>query len=205
MPAVRLPFRTVLLLFTILVAGSVNARQTSETIPPNVSQTAADSLWDKIVTIRAAETSATRLPDAATSLRVTDIEMESFVFFSMRDEIPARVQSIDVEVGYGTISAATELSFDSQEGSGNPIVDILLQSSHGVFVKGALEGHRGEGRFELQEVRVDGFPVPIAVVEILVDRFVKPRFPQVDLEEGFRIPWGIDEIAIAPEGATITY
>ena len=131
--------------------------------------------------------------------------MESFVFFSMGDEIPARVDSIDVTVGAGTIAAATELTFDSEESSGNPIVDLLLESPHSLFVKGALEGHAGEGAFELQQVRVEGFPVPIVIVELLIDRYVNPRFPEVDLAEGFLLPWGIEEIVLTPEGAEITY
>ncbi len=205
MLAVRLPLCLVAILFCIFPADSIKAQEPSETIPGNVSPDAADSLWAKIVAIREADNSPTRGPDAATSIRVTDVEMESFVFFSMKDEIPAQVRSIDVTIESGTISAATELHFDTQEGSGNPIVDILLQNPHSLFVKGALEGRAAEGTFELQQVRLDGFPVPVAVVEILVDRFVTPRFPQVDLDEGFLIPWGIDEIDLTPEGATITY
>ena len=205
MPEVRIPLFLVPVLLGLFLAASVKAQESSETIPPNVSRDAADSLRVKLVAIRAAETSPARAPDAATSIRVTDVEMESFVFFSMKDEIPAHVRSINVTTESGSISVAAELSFDSQEGSGNPIVDILLRNPHSLFVGGTLEGHAGEGTFGLQQVRVDGFPVPIAVVEALVERFVKPRFPQVDLNEDFPIPWGIDEIALAPEGATITY
>jgi hypothetical protein len=205
MSAVRLPLCLVTVCLGFFLAGPIKSQESSEPIPANVSPDAADSLWGKIVAIREAESSSTRNRDAASSIRVTDVEMESFVFFSMKDEIPANVRSIDVTVEAGTISAATELLFDSQEVSGNPIVDILLQNPHSLFVKGALEGKEGEGKFELQQVRVDGFPVPIAVVEILVDRFVLPRFPQVDLDEEFPIPWGIEEIELAEEGVTITY
>jgi hypothetical protein len=205
MPVVRLLHCLFAVLFSFFLAGSVKAQESSETTPSNVSPDAADSLWGKIVSIREAETSPDRAPDAATSIRITDVEMESFIFFSMKDEIPARVLSIDVTVESGTISAATELNFDAEESSGNPIVDILLQSPHSFFVRGALEGQAGKGAFELQQVRVDGFPVPIAVVEVLVDRFVRRRFPKVDLEEGFLIPWGIDEIVLVPDGATIIY
>jgi hypothetical protein len=205
MSAVRLPLCLVTVCLGFFLAGPIKSQESSETIPANVSPDAADLLWGKIVAIRAAESSSTRNRDAASSIRVTDVEMESFVFFSMKDEIPANVRSIDVTVEAGTISVATELLFDSQEGSGNPIVDILLENPHSLFVKGALEGHAGRGTFALQQVRVDGFPVPIAVVEILVGRFVVPRFPQVDLDEEFPIPWGIEEIDLAEEGVTITY
>ena len=189
---------------SVLLTISLDARQSSEP-PANLNLEAANSLFDKIVAIRDAENSSTRSLDEAATILVTETEMESFVFFSMGDEIPARVDSIDVTVEAGTIAAATELTFDSEASSGNPIVDLLLQSPHSLFVKGALEGHDGEGTFRLQQVRVDGFPVPVVVVEILVDRYVNPRFPEVDLDEGFLIPWGIEEIVLTPDGAEITY
>ena len=203
MPRPR-PLFLIAVSFSFLLTISLDARQSSES-PPDLNLEAANSLFDKIIAIRNAENSSTRSLDEATTILVTETEMESFVFFSMGDEIPARVDSIDVTVGAGTIAAATELTFDSEESSGNPIVDLLLESPHSLFVRGALEGHAGEGTFELQQVRVDGFPVPIVIVEVLIDRYVNPRFPEVDLDEGFLIPWSIEEIVLTPDGAEITY
>ena len=166
---------------------------------------AARSLDEKIIAIREADMSRTRPPGAADSVDVTDTEMESFVIYAMADEIPARVDSIDVAIESGMISAATELTFDSEESTGNVIIDMLMESTHSLFVKGMLEGSGGRGKFQLSQVRVDGFPVPLIIVELLVDRFVTPRYPQVDLDEPFDIPWGIEAIILSDGLATITY
>ena len=72
-------------------------------------------------------------------------------------------------------------------------------------MKGKLAAAGGRGRFELQTVRLDGIPVPTILIETLVDRYVKPEHPEVDLNEEFQMPWGIDDITITTGKATITY
>jgi hypothetical protein len=170
-----------------------------------VSPAAAASLGRKIEAIRAASQDSSRPAAAAQTLSASDVELESFVLYSMKEEIPARLDSIDVGIRPGVVSAAVQLTFDSARSSGNPVVDMLIGGTHALFVEGALEGRLGRGRFRLEQVRVDGIPVPLFVVEALVDRFVKPRYPQVDLAEPFDMPWGIEEIVLSPDTATFTY
>ena len=177
----------------------------SEIDSGTLSLEAAQSLEEKIIVIREADMSRSRPPSAADTVEVTETEMESFVVYAMADEIPARVDSIDVEIESGMISAATELTFDSEESTGNVVIDMLIESTHSLFVKGMLEGSGGRGKFQLSQVRVDGFPVPLIIVELLVDRFVTPRYPQVDLDEPFDIPWGIEAIILSDGLVTITY
>ena len=169
----------------------------------DISPEAAASLGRKIAAIRGAEGDSGRTEPEA--LIASEIELESFVLYSMADEIPAKVETIDIAIGNDLISAATELTFETEEGSGNPIVDALLGGTHSLFIEGRLTTDSGQGRFELQRVRVDGFPVPLLVIEALIRRFVTPRFPEVDLDSSFRIPWGIEEVGLTPGLATIGY
>ncbi len=169
----------------------------------DVSPEAAASLGRKIAAIRRAEGEAGRNEPEA--LIASEIELESFVLYSMADEIPAKVETIDIAIGNDLISAATELTFETEEGSGNLIIDALLGGTHSLFIEGRLTTDSGQGRFELQRVRVNGFPVPLLVIEALIRRFVTPRFPEVDLDSSFRIPWGIEEVGLTPGLATIGY
>jgi hypothetical protein len=52
---------------------------------------------------------------------------------------------------------------------------------------------------------VDGIPVPIVLIETLVDRYVKPKSPDVKLDEPFMMPWGIEDLTITNGKATIVY
>jgi len=169
-----------------------------------VSPEAAEALARKIARIEQSATEPGR--EAGASLvRVSDVEMESFVLYWMTEDIPPRVDSIDVVLGHGTIGAVTELTFDEENQTGNAIVDRLFAGTHSLVVSGALEGGEGRGRFELQEVRLDGIPVPLFVIDILIERFVNPTYPAVDLDEPFALPWGVDAIRLSDDGAEIRY
>ena len=169
-----------------------------------VSTEAADSLSRKIALIRRAESDPQRKGSAETTIELTEIELESFVLYEMEDDIPATVESIDVGIGAETISALTQLTFSAEE-TGNFLLDFLMGGTHSLFVEGRLEAEEGRGKFELRGVRVDGLPVPIVLVEALIDRFVTPRYPQVDLGEPFDVPWGVEQVVLSPGLATITY
>ncbi len=169
-----------------------------------VSPEAAESLESKIASIRRAESDPDRDGSTATTIQITEIEMESFVIYEMEDEIPAKVESIDVGIGAETISALTELTFSVEE-SGNFMLDFLMGGTHSLFVEGRLEAEEGRGSFELRGVRVDGLPVPIVLIEALVDRFVTPRYPKVDLDAPFDVPWGVEQVVLSPGLATVTY
>ena len=169
-----------------------------------VSPAAAVSLDRKIALIRQAESDLERYESAASTVEITEIEMESFILYEMEDNIPAKVESIDVGIGVETISALTELTFSVEE-TGEFMLDYLMGGTHSLLVEGRLEAKQGSGKFALLGVRLDGFPVPIGLVEMLVGQFVTPRYPMVDLSKPFDVPWGIEEVVLSPGLATITY
>jgi hypothetical protein len=123
----------------------------------------------------------------------------------MEEDIPPKVESIDVTVGTGRIRAVTELFFDEEQATGNPLVDAVLLGTHRLALGGMLSGAAGRGTFELEEVRVDGIPVPLAFIDLLVTRFVKPNYPDVDLDAPFDLPWGIETVELVDGHARIAY
>jgi hypothetical protein len=167
-----------------------------------VSKDAAAALEAKIDTLRRAEkTKGSRMPEI---MEVSEVELESYVLNGLRDDIPARVDSIDVQLTDGAVAADTKLTF-APDSTGNPMVDVLIVGTHTLFVKGKLSATQNVGRFELVEVQVDGIPVPNVLIEALIARYVKPKYPEVDLKEPFTMPWGIESLTITPGKTTIGY
>jgi hypothetical protein len=165
-----------------------------------VSQRTADILQKKIDHIRASETST----DAASQeIEVSEAELESYVLFSLREKIPVQMDSIDVQLGEGTVGSDAQVTFSKT--TGNPVVDALIGGTHNLFVKGRLSGSERTGKFDLEEIRVDGIPVPKVLIETLFNKYVKPEYPEADLKEPFELPWGIDQVTLAPGKATIRY
>jgi hypothetical protein len=168
----------------------------------DVSRSSAESLQGKIDAIQAAEKAKNRRGNE--TIEVSEVELESYVLYRMRDKIPAHVDSIDVQLTPGVVAADTKLTFPP-DSTGNPLVDAVVGGTHTFFLKGKLAASDKRGRFELQEVKVDGIPVPLILIETLVEKYVKPMYPDVDLKEPFPMPWGMESLVITPGKATIVY
>jgi hypothetical protein len=168
-----------------------------------VSAKSAKSLQDKIDAIKHARDNANRAPGAS-RVEISEIELESYMLFSLKSQIPAQMDSFDAQLQPGTVGAQTQLTFSS-DATGNPIIDAVVAGTHDLFVKGSLAGKDGRGKFELLEVRVDGIPMPKVLILSLFDKYVKPKYPEADLKEPFDLPWGIEELALEQGKVTVAY
>ena len=191
---------TVVVVIAVIVIRSFTAEPVSA--QDVTSERSAKILQGKIDQIRAAESISSR--QGTESVEVSEAELESYVLYSMRDLIPAKVESMDVQLTPGVVAADTKLTFPSNS-TGNPLVDAFVAGTHTFFMKGKLAASDSRGRFELQEVKVDGIPVPLILIETLVEKHVKPKYPDVDLKEPFPMPWGMEGLTIGTGKATIVY
>jgi len=169
----------------------------------DISQRAAQSLQTKIDAIRkAAQNPAHKR--GSSRVEISEGELESYVLYSLKEDIPGQIDSIEVQVGRDTISSGTQITFTSNA-TGNPVVDTLVGGTHNLFLKGKLVGREGRGKFDLQEIQVDSIPVPNVLIQALIKRYVKPKYPEVDLNEPFDLPWEIQEVKLEPGKATVVY
>jgi hypothetical protein len=159
-------------------------------------------LQSKIDHIKKVGQSSNQHPNIETE--VSEEELESYVLFSLRDQIPFQLDSINVKLTPGTVAADTQMTFNSNT-TGNPVLDALVGGTHNLSVRSRLSGADGVGKFDLEEVRVDGIPVPKVLIQTLVDKYVKPKYPDVDLKAPFDLPWGIRAIDIGEGKARIVY
>jgi len=168
-----------------------------------VSPRAAKSLQYKIDAIRAAEDDP-KHKGGSSRVEVSETELESYLLYSLKQDIPAQIDSADVQLAPDTVALDTQITFTSNA-TGNPVVDAVVGGTHNLFVKGKLVAQEGRGKFDLQEVRVDGIPVPNVLIQSLIKRYVKPKYPDVDLNEPFDMPWGIESLRIEQRKANVVY
>jgi hypothetical protein len=199
--------RKVLLIVTgvlVLAAGAFMLKIFEGSITSagagEVSQSAADELQKKIDDIRNTEDAG----DQGKEIEVSENELESYVLYELRSEIPTQLDSIDVQLTPGAVAADTQLTFGAMN-TGNPVIDTLVTGTHNLFIKGRLAGAEGRGKFDLEEIRVDGIPVPKILIESLFKKYVKPKYPDADLAEPFDLPWGIERLTIEQGKAKIRY
>jgi len=183
--------------FRTISAGNASARANTE-----VSPRSAAMLQTKIDGIKKAHADGDP-GRPAEQIEVYEAELESYVLYSLRDDIPVQIDSIDVQLSPETIASDTQVTFNQT--TGNAMIDALVGGTHSLFLKGKLAGANGMGKFELEEIRVDGIPMPRVLIETLFKKYVKPKYPDADLSEPFDLPWGIENITIEQGKAGIVY
>jgi hypothetical protein len=188
----------VLTLAGVLVLRTIAAKE-----PTELSPKAAKILQEKIDAVKAAEDNPKHKPGSE-RVEVSEIELESYLLYSLKEDIPAQIDSADVQLDRDTIGLETQITFTSNA-TGNSVVDALVGGTHNLFLKGKLVAQERRGKFDLQDVRVDGIPVPNVLIQALIKKYVKPKYPAVDLNEPFDMPWGIEELKLEAGKATVVY
>jgi hypothetical protein len=186
-----------------VIAFRTIAAKESSTTQGQVSPKAAKVLQQKIDAIKAAENDP-RHKRGSSRIEVSEAELESYLLHSLKKDIPAQVDSADVKLVPDNVSLDTQITFAS-DATGNPVLDAVVGGTHNLFLKGKLKAADGRGRFDLEEVRVDGIPVPNVLIQSLIKKYVKPKYPDVDLNEPFDMPWGIQDLNVETGKAVIVY
>ncbi len=187
----------------VIVFGTIAAKEEFGRSRTEVSKRAAKALQERIDTMKSAENNP-KHKRGSTRIEISDSELESYLLYSLKDDIPAQVDSADVQLGEDTVGLDTQITFSSNA-TGNPVFDAVVGGTHNLFVKGKLIAQQGRGKFDLQDVKVDGIPVPNVLIQSLIKKYVKPKYPEVDLNEPFDMPYGIQELKVVDGKATVIY
>jgi len=166
------------------------------------AERAAASLESKINTIKKAGADKKRRERA--KMDITEVELESYVMVYLRKDIPIQIESVRVHLTPGVVTADARLTIPAGT-TGNTLLDALVTGTHNLLISGKLTTARGEGKFDLQSLSVDGIPVPNILIDALLRKYAKPKYPDVDLNEPFDLPWGIQSIDVGLGKATVTY
>ncbi|HLH31952.1 MAG TPA: hypothetical protein VKY31_12180 [Terriglobia bacterium] len=185
----------------IVVFRSIAAKESR--FETEVSPKAAEVLQAKIDAIKNSENSPKHKPGSS-RVQLSEAELESYLMYSLQEDIPAKVDAATVELGSNTVGLETQLTFNSNA-TGNPMVDALVGGTHNLLLRGKLVAEHARGKFDLQDARVDGIPVPNIFIQTLFKKYVKPKYPEADLSEPFDMPWGIEELKLESGKATVVY
>lgn len=190
--------RSVVVLVAALATSStlgLAARTQSAAVPTEAD---AVRLEGKIGAIAAADIGSRT---ARETVEVSEVELESYVLYRMGEQLPVRVDGLDLELRPGRMMATVDMFVDADLASSQPLVGPLFEGAHSVFFEGDFEARNGRGMFSLQGVRVDGIAVPVFLVKALLGSIEDP----VDLDAPFDTPLGIDDVVLLDRTARVTY
>ena len=132
-----------------------------------------------------------------TPTEITEQEVNAY-FAAGRVKLPAGVESVTFEAQPGVITASCRVDFDQVKAgthSTNPLLS-LFSGVHDVVAVANASGAAGQGLVDVQSVSIDGVEVPQFLLEIFVEKYLTPKYPNVGLESRFALPAKIDTAVV---------
>src|SRR5437868_13917271 len=140
-----------------------------------------------------------------TPTEFTEEEVNSYIA-SGRIQLPAGVQSVKFQGEPGIITANTRVDFDQLKAgrnSSNPLLSVF-SGSHDVVVQAHAHGSGGQGIVQVDTVSLDGVEIPRFVLQLFVEKYLRPKYPNIGLDSRFALPDRIDTATVGRHKLTIT-
>jgi hypothetical protein len=121
-------------------------------------------------------------------------------------KLPHGVEKVVFHSQPDLISADATVDFDAvKEGKRNlnPLLS-MFSGIHEVQVAASGSADNGTGHVNIQSVSIDGVGVPRLALELFVNKYIKPKYPNVGLDNEFKVPDRIDTATLGNDSAVIT-
>ena len=142
-------------------------------------------------------------PDSAPTVLNED-EVNAYVN-SGAVHLPRGVQRVHLEGMPGVVTGNLQVDFDQiTQGSRsvNPLL-ALFSGVHQVQVATHAHGERGVGYVHVDRVSLDNVEVPPIALEFFIDRYIKPKHPEIGIDSRFQLPDRIDTAVAGEHRVTV--
>lgn len=121
-------------------------------------------------------------------------------------KLPQGVEKVVFHSTAETIQANSTVDFDEVKAGKKNLNPLLSMFSgvHDVEVTATASADSGNGHVNIQTVSIDGVSVPHLALEMFVSKYLKPKYPNVGLENEFKMPDHIDTATIGNDSAVLT-
>jgi hypothetical protein len=148
---------------------------------------------------------AARPQPAQTPALFSQEEINAY-FSERRLKIPDGVQRVTFDLQPDQVTALTRVDFEKLRQS-RPSMNPLLSIFDGVHdcqvVAHAESAGPGRVRVRVESVNIDGMNVPRMALQMFVNHYVKPKYPNVDLDAEYKLPTRIDTATIKTQQGVI--
>ncbi|HVO60180.1 MAG TPA: hypothetical protein VMT53_04560 [Terriglobales bacterium] len=121
-------------------------------------------------------------------------------------KLPKGVQSVRFSSDPGVITSNARVDFDevkSGRGSANPLLSVF-SGVHDIVVVAHAHGAGHTGYVDVDSVSLDGVDIPRFVLQLFVQKYLQPKYPNLGLNSQFAMPAKIDTAVVGPNQLTIT-
>ncbi len=194
-----------ILILALLGLGSLvqTSRAQGSELQQRLSWEAAQSAARKLARVREAAGQGRSFG----SVRISEAEANSYLQYEMLPYFPPGVSRVRLKFHPARPQGSLQVDFGKLKaafgGPENPLVDYFLQGVHTLGVDGTFTSSGGIARFALQTVTLDGVALPRMVVDFLIERYLKPSFPEVSIDRPFWLPFSIDKMSVEEESVVL--
>ncbi len=150
------------------------------------------------------ESNAQASPPDSTPTVLTEDEVNAYIN-SGAVHLPRGVQRVRLQGLPGVVTAEMQVDFDQiTQGSRsvNPLL-ALFSGVHQVQVATHAHGQRGLAYVHVDRVAIDGVEVPQVALEFFIDRYIKPKHPEIGMDTRFQMPNRIDSAVVGQRQVTV--
>ena len=180
------------LVFSLVTAGKLRSAAAKP----------ADSLQRKLDRIQS--NGALAHPRPLTTV-MTEQEINAYVA-SGRVQLPKGVQSVRFSGQPGVIDSWARVDFDqltAGQRSANPLLS-MFSGVHDVAVTAHGSGAGGVGNVHIDSVALDGVQIPDFALQMFVNHYIKPKHPNLGIDNRFQLPDRIDTAVVGNHQLTVT-
>src|SRR5258707_10497683 len=108
------------------------------------------------------------------------------------------MQSVRFRAETSIITAPTQVDFDklrAGQSSMNPLLAVFT-GVHTAVVVAHAHGAGGAGYVHVDSVELDGVEIPRFALQLFVEKFLQPKYPEVGLDSRFALPNRIDTATV---------
>jgi hypothetical protein len=121
-------------------------------------------------------------------------------------KLPKGVKKAVFHAESGTIRCDANVDFDEITAgahSFNPLL-MIFSGTHDISVVGAADAQAGTGHVHIQSASLDGVEIPRMALELFVNRYLKPKYPNVGLDSEFKMPDRVDTATVGNHYVVLT-
>lgn len=121
-------------------------------------------------------------------------------------KLPQGVKKLQVHGEPGVINATAFVDFDEVTAgrySGNPFL-AMFRGTHEVEATAHAHAAGGIGQVHIDTISLDGVEIPRMALEYFIDKYLKPKHPEIGIDSTFHLAYRIDTATVGARQLAIT-
>jgi len=160
------------------------------------SRTEADAFSRKLEKLAAGEKAR-----SANTVEFRQSEVDAYIQHELAPLFPKGLEQVEVRLQQGLVAGSARINFDTLEtgdGRSNHLLSALLRGQHLLDVVANVKTQNGTGSYEVSKVLLDQREIPKPLVDLLIQKYVVPKYPAAKPNTPFPLPYNVDRADLQP-------